>query len=63
MNGKAGNLNNAMKVIYKHRGQDAKLGADDILAIFDCDQVCSREFFMQTLPIMASAGEVAMVRP
>lgn len=63
VNGKAGNLNNAMSVIYASRGTPAQLGAHDVLAVFDCDQVCSADFFMQTLPLMARSGDVAMVTP
>lgn len=57
VNGKAGNVNNAMRVIYK----DAQLSADDVLAIFDCDQVCNADFFVNTLPLMAESGDISMV--
>ena len=63
VNGKSGNLNNAMKIIYKTRGHEGKLEADDVLAIFDCDQVCNKDFFVQTLPLLAESADVAMVRP
>ncbi|KAK9812548.1 hypothetical protein WJX73_008007 [Symbiochloris irregularis] len=58
VNGKSGNLNNAIEKVYP---QQAQLSADDLLAIFDCDQVCHPDFFIKALPLMAESGEIAMV--
>ena len=60
MNGKAGNVNNAIAIIYRDRPADS---LRDVLAIFDCDQVCAPDFFTQSLPLLNGAPDVAMVRP
>ena len=59
MNGKAGNVNNALATIYRDRPADS---LRDVLAIFDCDQVCAPDFFTQALPLLNGAPDVAMVR-
>lgn len=53
-------MNNAVATIYKGRAADS---LRDVLAIFDCDQVCAPDFFTQALPLLNGAPEVAMVRP
>ena len=58
VNGKAGNLNNLLEQLYPSAGAAP---ATDLVAVFDCDQVCERDFFLQTLPLLKGAPDVALV--
>ena len=50
INGKAGNLNNAVQKLFPGSPNDTS--PDKVVAIFDCDQICNSQFFMQTLPLL-----------
>ena len=59
VNGKAGNLNNLLEQLYPLASTAPET---DLVAVFDCDQVCERDFFLQTLPLLEGAPDVALVR-
>ena len=58
VNGKAGNLNNLLEQLYPLAGAAPET---DLVAVFDCDQVCERDFLLQTLPLLKGAPDVALV--
>eukprot|EP00884_Botryococcus_braunii_P022000 jgi/Botrbrau1/8484/Bobra.0237s0099.1 len=58
VNGKAGNLNNAIREIFPP-GRDPS--PNDVVAVFDCDQVCDPAFFLHTLPVLDDSPEVGLV--
>lgn len=60
VNGKAGNLNNTLKNIYTRVDQ---ITDDDVIAVFDCDQICSYDFFTKSLPKLLESELVALVGP
>lgn len=60
VNGKSGNLNNILRKIYPRENGPAP--ANHLVAIFDCDQVCQCKFFLETLPLIHQADDVAMAR-
>ena len=59
VNGKAGNLNNALAKLYPPGSPPSH---SQLVAVFDCDQVCERDFFMHTLPLLQDAPRIALVR-
>lgn len=58
MNGKSGNLNNCGSQIYPP-GTDIPL--NEVMCIFDADQVAKRDFFLRTLPFFDGGDDVGMV--
>ncbi|KAK9821120.1 hypothetical protein WJX81_000795 [Elliptochloris bilobata] len=58
VNGKAGNLNHALRKIHP-RGLTIAPG--EVVAVFDCDQVCDADFFMRTLPLLRESPSIALV--
>ena len=58
MNGKSGNLNNCGSQIYPP-GTDVPL--NEVMCIFDADQVAKRDFFLRTLPFFDGGDDVGMV--
>jgi cellulose synthase/poly-beta-1,6-N-acetylglucosamine synthase-like glycosyltransferase len=58
VNGKAGNLNNALSVIFPPGSPPSPT---DVIAVFDCDQVCEPNFFLRTLPHLDESPSVALV--
>ena len=57
MNGKSGNLNNCLSQIYP---KEYAIPGNEIVCIFDADQVAKRDFFLKTLPYF-DAGKVVSV--
>ena len=58
MNGKSANLNNCMKMIYP----EAKpIPPNEIVCVFDADQVANSDFFLKTLYKLDAGDDVAMV--
>ena len=47
MNGKSGNLNNALAQIYP---KEYAIPGNEVVCVFDADQVAKRDFFLKTLP-------------
>ena len=47
MNGKSGNLNNALSQIYP---KEYAIPGNEVVCVFDADQVAKRDFFLKTLP-------------
>ena len=62
VNGKAGNVNNAMSVIYGDRAKGS-LSQRDVLAIFDCDQVGRTHSGMQDIALLPCVHDVALCDP
>lgn len=58
MNGKAGNLNFALRQIY---GGMNEVDPGEIVAVFDCDHVCSFSFFTKMVPQLLQSDRVALV--
>ena len=58
MNGKSANINNAMKLIYPE-GSDIPL--NEVVCVFDADQVPNGDFFQKTVPLLDGGQDVAMV--
>lgn len=58
INGKAGNLNSALRHIY---GGGKEVDPGEIVAFFDCDQVCSSSFFQKMVPHLLQSNRVALV--
>ena len=53
MNGKSGNMNNALSQIYP---KEYAIPGNEVVCVFDADQVAKRDFFLKTLPYF-DAGE------
>lgn len=53
MNGKSGNMNNALNQIYP---KEYAIPGNELVCVFDADQVAKRDFFLKTLPYF-DAGE------
>ena len=53
MNGKSGNMNNALAQIYP---KEYAIPGNEVVCVFDADQVAKRDFFLKTLPYF-DAGE------
>lgn len=47
MNGKSGNMNNALAQIYP---KEYAIPGNELVCVFDADQVAKRDFFLKTLP-------------
>lgn len=47
MNGKSGNMNNALAQIYP---KEYAIPGNEVVCVFDADQVAKRDFFLKTLP-------------
>ena len=47
MNGKSGNMNNALNQIYP---KEYAIPGNELVCVFDADQVAKRDFFLKTLP-------------
>ncbi|CAL8466081.1 g5617 [Coccomyxa elongata] len=58
MNGKSGNLNNCLRQIYP---DDLPIPANEIVCIFDADQVASPDFFLKMVPLLDGGDDVGMV--
>ena len=59
MNGKSCNINNAMRLIYP--GEDLEIPSNEVICVFDADQVCNADFFSKTVPLLDGGEDVAMV--
>lgn len=59
VNGKAGNLNSALRIIFP---AGSKPSHTDVVAVFDCDQVCDSKFFVRTLPLLDESPAIGLVR-
>lgn len=59
MNGKSANINNAMRQIYP--GDDLKIPLNEVICLFDADQVPNADFFAKTIPLLDGGEDVAMV--
>ena len=58
MNGKSANLNNCLKMIYPG---DRAIPPNEMVAIFDADQVANKDFYLKTLPLFDAGDDVGMV--
>ena len=58
MNGKSANINNAMKLIYP---DGVTIPLDEVICVFDADQVPNADFFSKTVPLLDGGQDVAMV--
>lgn len=58
MNGKSANINNAMSQIYP---AGVPIPLDEVVCVFDADQVANADFFMKTVPKLDGGQDVAMV--
>ncbi|BDA41271.1 Cellulose synthase 1 [Coccomyxa sp. Obi] len=58
MNGKSGNLNNCARQIYP---PGVPIPGNELICIFDADQVARRVFFARTLPLFDAGDDVGMV--
>ena len=61
VNGKSGNLNNCMRNLIYRNIKAGRISKREIVVIFDADMVCSREFFLRTLPYFDLGDNVGMV--
>lgn len=61
INGKSGNLNNALRNIIYQEYEQAWDGIphQELVVVFDADMACKRNFFMKVLGVMWD-GEVAL---
>jgi len=59
MNGKSCNINNAMRLIYP--GDDLEIPSNEVICVFDADQVCNADFFSKTVPLLDGGEDVAMI--
>jgi cellulose synthase/poly-beta-1,6-N-acetylglucosamine synthase-like glycosyltransferase len=59
MNGKSCNINNAMRHIYP--GDDLEIPSNEVICVFDADQVCNADFFSKTVPLLDGGEDVAMI--
>ena len=58
MNGKSANLNNCLAHIYP---ADLAMPPQELVCIFDADQVANADFFLKTLPLFDAGDDVGMV--
>ena len=58
MNGKSANINNAMRQIYP---AGVAIPLDEVICVFDADQVPNADFFTKTVPLLDGGQDVAMV--
>ena len=58
MNGKSANLNNCLAHIYP---SDLAMPPQELVCIFDADQVANADFFLKTLPLFDAGDDVGMV--
>lgn len=58
MNGKSANINNAMRQIYP---VSVPIPLDEVVCVFDADQVPNADFFTKTVPLLDGGQDVAMV--
>ncbi|KAK9857954.1 hypothetical protein WJX84_008696, partial [Apatococcus fuscideae] len=58
MNGKSANLNNAMRQIYP---EGVPIPLNEMVCIFDADQVANPDFFLKTVPLFDAGDDVGMV--
>lgn len=58
MNGKSANINNAMRQIYP---DGVAIPLDEVICVFDADQVPNADFFSKTVPLLDGGQDVAMV--
>lgn len=58
MNGKSANINNAMRKIYP---EGVTIPLDEVICVFDADQVPNADFFTKTVPRLDGGQDVAMV--
>lgn len=56
MNGKSGNLNNALAQIYP---KEYAIPGNEVVCVFDADQVAKRDFFLKTLPYFDAGAQTA----
>ena len=54
INGKSGNLNNALNnIIYSgYQNRPADIPATELVVVFDADMACKKEFFLKVLEVM-----------
>lgn len=56
-------MNYALSIIYgSTAGVGLRVPEDDVIAIFDCDCVCSPHFFKKMIPPLLASERVGMVR-
>ena len=58
MNGKSANLNNCMRQIYP---EGVPIPLNEMVCIFDADQVANPDFFLKTVPLFDAGDDVGMV--
>ena len=58
MNGKSANLNNCLKMLYPG---DRAVPPNELVCIFDADQVANKDFYTKTLPLFDAGDDVGMV--
>lgn len=57
MNGKSGNLNNCLGQIYP---KEFAIPGNEVVCVFDADQVAKRDFFLKTLPFFDSGDALLL---
>jgi len=60
MNGKSGNMNNALNQIYP---KEYAIPGNELVCVFDADQVAKRDFFLKTLPYFDAGKTPACCLP
>ncbi|CAL8470908.1 g10450 [Coccomyxa elongata] len=58
MNGKSGNINNVCSQLYP---PGTVVPGNELVCIFDADQVASKDFFQKTLPLFDGGDDIGMV--
>lgn len=58
MNGKSANINNAARLIYP---PGVPIPLEEVLCVFDADQVPNADFFMKTIHMLDGGQDIAMV--
>ena len=58
MNGKSANINSAMRQVYP---EGVAIPLDEVICVFDADQVPNADFFTKTVPLLDGGQDVAMV--
>ena len=53
MNGKSGNMNNCLGQIYP---KEHRIPGNELVCVFDADQVAKKDFFLKTLPFFDAGG-------
>ncbi len=59
MNGKSANLNNVCSQLYPK--EVAVVPGNELVCVFDADQVATSRFFARTIPLFDGGDDVAMV--